>query len=485
MTDYSQIPQFPRNLSYNMKKLSGAVIKQKLKLNSDLSTYKNGQIINFYIPPSRMIDLRSVCIYAKGKTTSGTNKGVKFARGGLHSLIEQFQITANSRILQSTSYYNYVYGLLSDLEGYGSSDQYTKRNISELYDPSITLGDKTAYNGSANNATAGSNFAVINNTQSETNDEDIYMCANNFLGLISSSSVSCLDLNNIGQLKISLTLSDIGPLWIDGNATGTPSTPYGYELSDVYMTFDTITFTNSLYFDLVKAQLETDGLNIAYQDFIVQQLNSFTRSGGAPNLATQVNASSLDMCIATFRPSNYATTSQLVLSTNGASSLTFNEVLANLPTNASTGGAFNNSRYFLRDGAGILTGSWYVNSQPFTQQATPVEIFNNTLQALSYGNLAIDGGGLHPGCYNLNRFCRQYFADILSLQNIAGDNSTYWVSGLSGGGGASINIQYNASFETTSTDASSSLDTTLLPYIISVVSKVLNVKIGRSLDLWE
>jgi len=480
MSEYSQIPSFPSNLSYRMRKLEGSIIKQKIKVNADLSTYKPGSICNFYIPPSRMIDSRSINIYCRAKTSTGTNKGLKFARNGLHSLIEQFQVSLNSRIVQSTPYYNYVYNIISDSSGFGSIDQYSKRNITELYDPSLysTATDNSAYNGTDNTA-ATTAYAVANNVASATND-DLFLCANNFLGFLGSISCPTIDLNSLGQLKLSLTFAPVECCWTTTNATAA-STPYSYELSDVYLTTDTITFTNSLWFELVKTQLEGDGINIAYKEYVAQPLNTITRSAGNVNLSTQVNASSLDMVLATFRPSNYSSNQALIISSQDASAKTFTEVLANLPTNAGKGGAFNNSAYFLRDAAGFESGSWYVNSQPFTQGANAVEVFNNTLQAFGYENLS-DAGSFHAGCYNINRFCRQYFVDALSLENI-GNDPVYIVSGL-GGNGASINIQYNCKFETTATDTNLQ-STTLIPYIIAVKSNILNVKIGRSLDLWE
>jgi hypothetical protein len=474
MSEYAQIPSFPRNLSYSMQKLQGSLIKQKIKVNSDLSTYKPGSICNFYIPPSRLIDNRSIVLYARAASSTGaTNKGLKFPRNGLHSLIEQLQITANSRIIQSTSYYNYAYNIISDASGFGSIDQYSKRNIGDIYDPSTRLNTFASFNGTDNTA-ATTAYSVINNASDTTNDE-LYLCANNFMGFLSSSSCSTIDLNNIGQLKISFTWAPVEACWITSGTA--PTTPYSYDLTEVYMTMDTITFTNSLYFDLVKSQLEGDGLNVAYREYIVQPLNSITRSGGNINLSTQINASSLDMVIATFRPSTYNTIGKLLV---GDNTKLFSAVLADIPANAGLHGAYNNSKYFLRDGGGFETGSWFVNSQPFTQGANAIEVWNNTLQAFGYENLS-DAGAFHPGCYNLNRFCRQYFIDCLSLENISND-PTYFVSGI-GGNGSSINIQYNAKFETTATDTS--LDTSLIPYIICCKSNILNIKIGRSLDLWE
>lgn len=484
--EFSQFPQYPRNLAYNLKRLSGTLIKSKLRINSDMSEYKKNSIINFYLPVGSTFENRSLVIYCKGKTNSGTNPGIHFPRGGLHSLIQQMQVTAGSRTLSSINEYNFIYNLLSDSTGYSSIDQGTKR-ITELNDPSIRI-NKDAFNGSANSGTATDNYAITNNATSIVDDENIYMCANNFLGFFSQSSVSVIDTNNIGQIKISLTLTDVTALWKGANAT--VPTYSDYTLSDVSLTIDRISFTDSLYYDLVKSQLENGGLNIGYYDYTYQPFSSVTRSGGSVNISTQINTNSLDQCIFTCRPSDYNSSSRtsadndrLILSSMDTSSTNFNVTLSTIGTSgiAGKGGAFNNSYYYLRDCAGFLNGSWYINAQPFTQQATAPEVFNNTLQALNYGNIDISSGGWHPGCYNLNRFCRQYFIDVLSLENESSD-SNFWVSGLQGNGG-SIQVSYNCSFETTSTDTT--LSTSIIPVLITRSSKILNIKMGRALDLME
>ena len=474
-----QISGFPKNLAYSMRSLSGRLNKQRIKVSSDLSEYKGRDIINFYLPLGRMINLNSIVIYAKGTCTS-TNAGAKFPRYGLHSLINTLQVSVNNKILQNSTNYGYVYNIIADNEGVGSLEQSTKR-ITELYDPSIRLDNALSFNGTLNDGTATNNVLIINNAISDADDEDIRFCANNFLGFLGGGSVSCLDLNNLGQLKISITLEDPACLWQDG--TGTAPSNIAYSLKDVYLTCETVSFENSIYQELVKNQLETAGLNIAYYDYITYSLNPFTRHNGTVNTSIQINTNSLDQCICTFRPSDYTTTKPLQLSSCNSSSKTFNEVLANLSSSANVGigGAFNQSYFYVRDGAGLTSASWYVNSTPFTQNANAIEIFNNFLQAENYRNWDLGTGGMHPGCFSINRFMRQYYTDYLSLENISGDNN-WWISGLSGNGGT-IQIQYNATFGATSVDTS--LSEKLIPFIICRVSKILNVKMGRALDLRE
>jgi hypothetical protein len=84
-----QINGYPKNLSYNLKRLSGAIIKQRIVIASDRSEYKPNERVMWNFPIGRMIDSRSVVATAKCKAGTGNH----FPRGGLNSLIENLQIT--------------------------------------------------------------------------------------------------------------------------------------------------------------------------------------------------------------------------------------------------------------------------------------------------------------------------------------------------------------------------------------------------------
>jgi hypothetical protein len=482
--EFSQFPSFPKNLSYNLKKLeTDSIVKQKLKINSDNSSYRNGNIIRFNLPVGRMIDLRSLVIYAKG-TVSATTTNCHFPRGGLHSLIEQFQITANGRNLQTTNCYNYIWNTISDLEGYSSFEQQTKR-ITELIDPTVKY--TADHSGQPN-----SKIAVSTYTTDTANDTGIYFCANNFLGF-ANGSVSSINTNDLGAIQISITLAPATCLFCNtmgSDAAAATPTNVSYLLEEVYLTLDTLTFTNSLYYDLVEAQLRGDGLNIGYYDYITIP-GTLTNKAGTISLNTQINASSLDQVIATFRQEKYDTIAPLLAynASGGAGlpniykyvsdpSTKLNNSTTSISNNSNIGDGFFNSIYYMRSGNSIVNSSWFINSQPMTNQSPPIEIFNGTLQSLGYNNLDISSGGIHPGCVSLEHFNKYYFADILSLENISGDQ-TWWISGLDSGG-STIQISYQCNFGTVH-----SLTQKVYPYIFARVSKLLNVKIGRALELKE
>jgi len=464
-----QISGFPKNLAYNLKRLQGSVIKSKILLSSDKSEYAPNERIMFNFPIGRMIDTRSIVLTAKCETLTNGNY---FSRGGFNSLIENLQITANSRVIQSTQNYNYIWNMLADVSGYFSPEQASKR-IYENFDPSIT---HTNVNGEGTIATS-----IATTTHGSTSS--YYFCVNNWLGFLSSSAPT-LNTNDLGQIQLVITLAPNSSLWLAAtNTVGTGASVGNYKVSDIQLSMDTITFTNSLYYDLVKSQLEAGGLNIAYNDYLVSVGSSVAKSSSGITHVAQFATNSLDAVYATFRTALWNTANVLLLgnatiaetaATMGGSDKSYPEVIGNPLANEGNHGGFNNSRYFQRAGGGISSSSWYINSQPFTINSSPIQIFNNTLQTLDYANLDLSAPGIHAGAITTGVYNRYYFVDALSLENLSGDNNN-WVSGLGGNGGV-IQIQYNARFSTTDS---------VFPIIIGKVSKIMNVKIGRNIDIME
>jgi hypothetical protein len=461
-----QISGFPKNLAYNLKRLQGSIIKQKILLNSDRSTYAPNDRCVFNFPVGRMIDTRSIVLTAK--CTAGT--GNHFPRGGLNSLIENLQITANSRVIQSTQAYNFIWNSLADVSGYFSPEQAGKR-IYENFDPSIKH----------TNVDGVDSPIITNNLILNTGAEEYNFCVNNWLGFLNSSA-SVWDTNNLGQVQMIITFAPNTVMWLGTTVAAPPvlAAVANYTISDICLNMDTITFTNSLYYDLIKSQLEGQGLNIAYNDYLLSTGQSFTKSTSATLTHTaQFSTNSLDAVIATFRTSTYNTATSLLLNSaiTTGNQVSYSQVLADPISNEGNHGAFNNSVYFQRAGGGIKSSSWYINSQPFAINSSPIQIFNNTLQALDYANLDIASGGLHAGALTTGFYNKNYFLDILSLENLSGDNNN-WVSGLGGNGGI-IQVQYNATF------SGASVESAVFPQIIARVSKIMNIKIGRNIDIME
>ena len=467
-----QISGFPKNLAFNLKRLEGSIIKQKILINSDKSLYNPNERVLFNFPIGRLIDTRSVIATAKCTSTAGNH----FPRGGLQALFENLQITANSRVIQSTQCYNFIWSTLADISGYWSYEQLSKR-IYENGDPSLKHDNPT-----------GVAPPVITNacTAVAAGGADVYyFSVSNWLGFLNSSAPT-INTNDIGQIQMIITLAPNTCMALGAGAATTGVAVGNYTVEEFTLSMDTITFTNSLYYDLVKSQLQGNGLNIAYSDYLYSIGSSWTKAANTTQTITsQFSTNSLDQVIATFRHGTFNTPGPLLLSdavysSNLASIVgstkTLQQVISDPVANENTYGTFNNTIYFMRPGGGIQSSSWYINSQPFTVGSTPIQIYNNTLQALDYANIDISAGSpnfaLTSGFYN-----KTSFVDILSLENISGDGNN-WVSGLGGNGGI-INVQYQAAF------SAASVENIVFPVIIAKVSKIMNIKFGRNIDIME
>lgn len=497
MADFNQIPSFPKNIAYNLKKLQGSVNKSRVKILADNSSYKSTQQIRFNLPRGSIIDLRSLVIYATG-ATSGTGSAtsyVHFPRLGLHSLIENLTVSVNNITLSSIQSYNFLYNTLFDLEG-GSIDQATKRMITELYDPSVKFSSEAGDGGTT--VSKNENKIIAKYTGKvdglTANDSGVKFCANNFLGFLGSCSCPCISTDDIGDIQITITLANTGALFysVPAAATAVPTfTNLDYTLTDVYLTVERLTFTNSLYLQLKQDQLMTDGLDVGFYDYYTITGSTFSKSSGCA-LNASINSSSLNQLIGTFRRGDYQTIKPLLLYGNNSKTASeaksFDEYLANVVglTNTSEGvdvagfgmnlgDGFNNTAYFQRAGNDITGSQWTLNSIGLSGYSVPPqEIFNTTIQSLGYNNIDVATAGIHPGCRSLEHWKKYYFADIVSLENISQDNQ-FWISGYDGQNGGIV-INWNATFPSTNTQ-------TVYPYVFAQSTKVMNIKAGRALDI--
>ncbi len=68
---------FPKNLAYNIKTLAG-FSKTCVKLTPDRTAVKNGESFRVKLPSNTLIDLRTLCLYAKGTAERTSGNPVHF-----------------------------------------------------------------------------------------------------------------------------------------------------------------------------------------------------------------------------------------------------------------------------------------------------------------------------------------------------------------------------------------------------------------------
>lgn len=472
------VSSFPRNLAYTLKKLENFT-KQTVKVMPDRTEVSFGDVVRFKLPSSAMIDFRTIAIFADATLPSSI--GAADANYVLHlprntsSLIQQLTITCNGVQLCNINDYNLLYNTLYDLEGADFSQ--TSKRILENADPSV-------FYKAGNSAAAGNSpidfKAVFNKNDAGSFETERPIVINNFLGFIGSLSTPVLDLNDTGDIYIEIRLASPSVLWGAGLEAAFTNTA-GCKLSNIRLTCSKINFESSEYYNLKSQKLLQDGLLVGYYDYWTARGSSVTKKSNV-NMNFNVNTNSLDQCIATFQKGDYSTIKNLVLNGSGdAAAKTFNELLttqseANTREAAGLGDLFNQSYFFMRAGCDLLTSQWSINSTNIDPYPLPPsEIWNQNLIAL--GNQQIDLGtsGVHPGCVSLYHFLKYYFCHILSLENLSGDGQ-FFRSGLSGNG-STINISYNATFNSVNEE-------TISPIIFCRSTKILSIQNGHIISVY-
>jgi len=478
---------FPKNLAYTLKQLSNFT-KQTVKVLPDRVNAVNlGDVSRFKLPPSAMIDFRTISIFAdvtlyKGAIgAEGTEYALHLPRNTA-SLIQQITITCNGVQLCNINDYNLLYNTLYDLEGADYSQ--TSKRILENSDPSIYYYPKDT---AAANSPIGVVTAMDGRTTNNSFEAKRPIVINNFLGFIGSLSTPVLDLNDTGDIYIEIRWASPSVCWGTTNTTApTYNTTTNCYLDNLRMTCSKINFESGEYYDLKAQKLLSDGLLVGYYDYWTSRGTAVQKSAGI-NMNFNVSTNSLDQCIATFQKSDYQTIRALVVN-NGASTTmntlkSFNEILANPVNNATTaagiGDTFNQSYYFMRAGCDLATSQWSINStnvDPYP--LPPSEIWNQNLIALGNNNIDFGTSGVHPGCFSLYHFLKYYFCHILSLENLSGDG-LMWRSGLSGNA-STVNINYAATFSKIGATDNAE---TIQPIIFCRSTKILTVRDGRIISV--
>ena len=489
---------FPKNLAYNIKTLAG-FSKTCVKLTPDRTAVKHGESFRCKLPSNTLIDLRTLCLYAKGTCEVTSGEAVHFPRN-TSSLIKTLSVYVNGTLIERIDNYNILYNKLYDLEC--GVDQVSKRYL-EISDPSV------AY--SVANDTTNASPNILTSSATATSTTGRKLCVNNWLGFISSASCPCVDSNDFGVMEIEIELANESVLWASAHATaGTAPAPVGakWKLDDVHFTISKIVFNDPLYYNMKASKLLSSGLQIAYQTYVASKGSVVTKSSVSVNAT--INTTSLDQLICCYGPAVPSIQPLRLFGANNANdSLNFAQVLsgyngltdnittasagagsgAGTPaklqriggqTGANTnehdntaGDAFNQSIFFKSDATGLGTSSIEINNTPLAPQPLEdYEVFNETLIALGNNNLDMSVG-VHQGMRSLSDFLKYYFAHIVSLENIS-KNDDFYKSGLDGKSSA-LNIVWKQSYPTTGGN--------VVPYIFAKCTRIMQVNEGNSISI--
>ena len=101
---------FPKNLAYSLKQLSNFT-KQTVKVMPDRTNPSLGEVSRFRLPPSALIDFRTISIFAdvylyNSPGTGPTNYSLHLPRN-TSSLIQQMTVTCNGVQLVNINDYTF------------------------------------------------------------------------------------------------------------------------------------------------------------------------------------------------------------------------------------------------------------------------------------------------------------------------------------------------------------------------------------------
>lgn len=478
MTDIGS--SFPKALSYSIKSMAGNMSRIGVKLTPDRTTgIVPSDTITFKLPNSSLVDLKTFMFWYKFSTsaTTGTFQHPRYSS----SLIERISVIINGQVIDVVSNYNFLYNCLMDMEG-SSYDQFSKRNISEFFDPSLkyTASDPSS---SADVAIVGSNnFAAAATAPSKVDG-----CISHFLGFLGSSVPGVLDTSDLGDVYIQFQFSVANVLPATIAATSLTLAGASYTLDDIYATCDVISFASDEYYNLKASKLTSSGLNIGYNTYLNARFAKITKSSGI-NINWNVSANSLDQLIFTLQKGDALTALKPIVAygANDAGSTTY--TMAQLTANplgfvnntGSTrtevnGDAFMNSHFFIRNGQAFKEGRWSINNRAINYGfITPKEVFYQTLCALGYNHQDLGTNGLNVGILSLQHFLKYYFVHIIDLT--IQDSRDFWISGLNSLG-STLTITYECNFNGGSNTQE------VIPILYARLSKILMVQAGRNISV--
>ena len=479
-------PSIPTGMLYRCKSIAG-VSKQVLKLvpMSGQTTVANGQKVIVSLPPNSLVDLASFemnfigATQHRGNASAGGGSGLStnaanyvqkayFPRNTA-SLIENLEIKINGQSRQNINQYGYLYNVLHDFtSGY---DSVGKNRIGCNADPS----NKSTYYGGQSRRYAGFPVGCTSDTSSNAwADQDNYTIRQ-WLGILGgNASTAIIDTSLYGDITIELTLAPADCLMLSApvgtlatytsatnpeiniattagtTAASTPGTGSGYTMSNIGFQITRYDMPAS-YYNAVASVLESGAVFKLYYPNYSTFLGSNYVIGSGSTTRFTISTQSLDMVIATRQvqdrgtnqapilgpansniqslPSDYAMTNtagQITWTTGTAGEFGTNSRTFQNGLNVGWAKTLNNSKYFVRNGDGVLAGTFIVGSVQLIPESIQ-EQFNGVLRAWNAQNDTL--GGLYPGIQSLAHYQTQFYSHVLSL-NVTNEHDMYTVSGL-------------------------------------------------------
>ena len=468
---YDNLPaSLPADFFFNLSKLSGSSSKQLIKCTADRTSASPSTQTNNRLPIGSLLNLKSASIWFKTSLT-GTNPTVPGRYAS--SFIKRISISCNNVIVQQLEDYNMVYNVMADHNNKGLS----KGIGGEFLDNSIIWGEGASTGTAQTPLTAQKSLL-----DAVTNQTNIQMVLNNFIGLLGSSSTSLIATDKMGELVISIFWSS--PYECLGGTASSTTVAYtdnSYSIDDIYMTIEALSFSDDSYYNSINSK----DLMYKFDDYTVVKFAETTKASGI-NVTTYLNANSIDFIFASAIRAQTQPKPMVAYGSLGGGDGTTDKVVStyeylsdpvayvNNKDVTTHGDGFFNTEYMVRDLQGIESCQISINNKALNYAPlNKYEIFQNNLCALGYENVDASANGLINTCVSIFHYFKYYGGVFQSLSIIDKDN--FYISGLSSAG-SSCAVNVNIKFTSNATYP-------ITPVIIAKMSKVLHVKAGRQISV--
>jgi hypothetical protein len=467
----------PKQFFYNLKRLKGGFSKQLIKITPDRTIASPNDITTFRFPIGSVLNLQSLNLNWKA-TTKGTNPTIfpKYAS----TLIKRLSVSVNNVSVQIINDYGLVYNTYADLNSGNLTTRFGEKfdTTTDFVNTTLSSAQTTAQPLVGKNLLLASQGLITNER----------MVINHFLGLLGGGSTPIWNTDLMGEIVVSVQWDTQGVLCGTAEASATTYTSADtYELSDIYMSIESLSFVSDEYY---QALSQADKM-IGFHDFSVIRFPKVSKASGI-DITTYISASSLDCVIGTALPANAITSIPKTMVGNTACSVgtsvkNIYSYLADPVANTGAGGSvaqvgdvlnygdgYFSTMNMIRDLQYINTSVWYINNRMINYQPLDsLEIHNQNLLSLNYENLDLSNNGFNPACVSLAHFFKYYGVCIqdLSLLNPA----VFYLSGINSAG-SSISINWKATF-----NAFATIDA--YPLLIVKCSRILNISSGRQIQV--
>ncbi len=470
MSMYSEFPaSYPSKFMLSVKKLAGGMNRQTIKILPDRTTCEPNGIMTFRMPLGAIVDLESLMWYFK-VTDSGTSP-LTCGRNA-SNFIKRLSVNINNVSTMIINDYNLVHNIYSDFHNKDKSKSFL--SAPQIADVEYSEG-------------AGASGIVAISAKSGVKADITGLSAtqfvvDNWVGILNSLSTPIVNTDLFGEVSIQIQIAPLQECvaMVGGDTYANES----FQITDSYMTIQALSFTDDSYYQSLSSR---ENLYYSFNDYIVTRFASVAKNTGI-NVTNYISAGSIDHILGT-AVFNETTPTRIVNyfgdgdgGTTASNIGSLSEVRADAigkvdsVGTSNNGDLFNNLKALQRNLQHLDRSVFSINNKQLNYSSLNIyEVYQNNLTMLNNLNIDASANGFHEGCLSIYHFFK-YYAFHLQALNLE-DPDVAYISGLNTSG-ASASINWNCTF----TGSSNTLS--VVPVMITKLTKVLKVGRGRQISVY-